>query len=268
MRRVAFALILGVVALTAEQLIAQSLAQNPSFEVASVKRNNSGSTAASWSGNDESGHLKATNVSLRQFVIQAYGVLNFQLVGGPSWISTERFDIEARGDTGAMANARAEVMRQMLQSLLEERFQLKVHRETREQPVFILSVAKDGSKLRPTIEGGLGPDGSGLGSTRTSGTFAGVEMRGSGMTMDRLVNMLASSVGRPIIDQTNLTGMYDFTLKFASSAVPTAGADSATEPVGPSLFTAIQEQLGLRLESGKGLVEVLVIDSASEPSEN
>jgi len=171
MRRVAFALILGVAALTAEQLMAQSLAQKPSFEVAS----------------------------------------NFQLVGEPGWISTERFDIEARGDTGAVANARDEAMRQMLRSLLEERFQLKVHREIREQPVFILSVARDGAKLKPTIEGRPSPGGLGLGSTQNNATFAGVEMTGSGITMDRLVNMLAPSAGRPVIDKTNLTGMYDFT---------------------------------------------------------
>ncbi len=207
--------------------------------------------------------------------MSCYGLLDYQIIGGPDWISTARFDIEARAEEEAIrqmgnapATARSETMRQMIQSLLDERFQLKVHRETRELPVFNLTVAKDGPKLQATIEGRPGPGGLSAGSARSNGTPAGVEMSGSGITMQRLVSMLASRAGRPMIDRTNLTGTYDFNLKFAPSAAPTAGPDSATEPIGPSLFTAIQEQLGLRLESGKGPIEVLVIDSVSKPSEN
>jgi uncharacterized protein (TIGR03435 family) len=156
----------------------------------------------------------------------------------------------------------------MVQSLVQERFQLKTHRETRELPVFTLTVTKSGTKLTPTVEGHPGPGGLKPGSSRSSTTAAGTEMSGSGMTISRLINMLAGLAGRPIMDRTDLTGTYDFVLKFAPVQNITVGGDAGTEPSGPSLFTALQEQLGLKLESAKGPVEVLVIDSVSKPSEN
>jgi uncharacterized protein (TIGR03435 family) len=268
-----------VVALLAGPSAVRVRAQNPrvAFEVASIKPNKSGSGSSSI--NTNAGSLRASNVTLRRLITRSYRLLDFQVIGGPDWIGTERFDIEARAEAGAMpppgtadSVARENIMAGMIQSLLEERFQLKSHREMRELPVFALTLGKDGSKLQSTVEGRPGPGGITNGSTHTNGTAAGVEMSGSGVSIDRLVGLLASQVGRPIIDKTNLAGTYDFSLKFAppqpTSVAAGANADSATEPVGPSLFTAIQEQLGLKLESTKGPVEVLVIDSVQKPTEN
>ena len=275
MRRFAFALILGIAAIANPAMLVRSqtpLAQKPSFEVASIKPNNSGSGMSQTSIDDERGYFKATNATLKSIIASCYRLLDHQLVGGPDWINTSRFDFDARAETGTRTPSRAaaditpsELMRLMIQSLLEDRFQLKVHRESRELPVFMLGVAKDGSKLQPTIEGRPGPGGLTAGSARSSGTPAGIEMSGSGISISRLINMLSGRVDRPIIDRTNLTETYDLTLKFAPYA---AALDSATEPIGPSIFTAIQEQLGLKLESAKGPVEVLVIDKAEKPMEN
>jgi uncharacterized protein (TIGR03435 family) len=251
---------------------AHAQSSRPQFEVASVKANKSGSGSSSTNTNN--GLLRATNVTLRQLILQSFRILDFQLIGGPDWISTERFDIEAKAESGAIppagtpAAARAEIQANMMQSLLEDRFQLRSHHESRELPIFTLVLAKDGPKLQPTVEGRPGPGGLTAGSGRTNGNSAGIEMSGSGITMDRLINMLAAQAGRPIINKTNLTGTYDFSLKFAPVANTATSRDSAAEPTGPSLFTALQEQLGLKLESSKGPVEVLVIDSVSKPTEN
>ncbi len=274
MRRIALALILEVVviAMVVTPAPSQTPAQKAAFEVASIKPNNSGSGSSRTSADSNSGYFKAANVTLRSLIVSSYRLLDFQLVGGPDWINSARFDIEARAEAppaaGTTNASRSDVMVAMMQSLLEDRFQLKVHMETRELPVFMLGVTKDGSKLQPTIEGRAGPGGLSAGSSRSSGTAAGTEISGSGISISRLMNMLSDRLDRPIIDKTNLTGTYDFTLKFAPYATSPAGPDSATEPIGPSIFTAIQEQLGLRLESARGPVEVLVIDSVSKPSEN
>jgi uncharacterized protein (TIGR03435 family) len=261
----------GVAALSVAQT-----AQKPQFEVASVKPNQSGSQFSSTNTND--GLFRAKNVTLRELILESFRLLDFQLAAGPDWISAERFDIEAKAESGAIPPAgtpaenaaRAEIQAKMMQSLLEDRFQLRSHRETKELPIFTLVLARDGPKLQPTIEGRPGPGGLTAGSARTGGASGGLEMSGSGITMDRLITMLASQAGRLIINKTNLAGTYDFSLKFApaANAVRPDGVQAPAEPVGPSLFTAIQDQLGLRLESAKGPVEVLVIDSVQRPTEN
>jgi uncharacterized protein (TIGR03435 family) len=207
---------------------------------------------------------------------------NYQLVGGADWINTDRFDIQAKAAeadipllnaprAGISNGNRQNGMNQMIQSMLADRFQLRTHRETRELPVFLLTVAKSGLKMQPTVEGRDGPGGLKSGSSRSSQTKATVEISGSGITMTRLANMLAGPAARAILDRTNLTGTYDFTLKFVvdqPAAAPPGATESSTDPSGPSLFTALQEQLGLRLEAGKGPVDTLVIDSVQRPSEN
>jgi uncharacterized protein (TIGR03435 family) len=255
-------------------------AQKPQFEVASVKPNNSGSGSSGNSIDSKSGYLRAANVSLRALITQAYRLFDFQVVGGPDWINTAKFDIQARAETGtvppptatAETSNRNDLMLLMIQSLLEDRFQLKVHHETRDLPVFALTVAKGGPKLEPTVQGHPGPGSLSPGSSRTNGGAAGVEMSGSGISVARLIALLAPQVGRPIIDKTNLTSQYDFTLKWSPSPRPTAlgpdGPTASSDPSGPSIFTALQEQLGLRLDSAREPVQVLVIDSVQKPSEN
>ena len=277
MLRLSAAMISGVLLIATAVTIAasQASAQKVSFEVTSIKTNNSGSSSSSTSVDDNSGYVRMTNVTARQVILQCYRLLSYQLIGSPDWINTARFNIEARADEEtigkmrrAPATARSEMMLQMIESLLEERFQLKVHRETRELPVFILTIGRDGPKLQETVEGRPGPSGLSAGSSRTNQIAAGAVMSGSGITMEGLASMLASAAGRPVIDKTSLMGRYDFALKFAATAPTTGPNNTATEPLGPSIFTAVQEQLGLRLESAKGPVEVLVIDSVQPPTEN
>ena len=270
------------IAFIAVRILSQTpAAVRPSFEVASIKPNNSGS-GSSRSGTRTGGYFFATNVSLKLLIMQAYRVLDFQVSGGPSWIEGDRFDIEARAEAGAVPPptgppdpTRPDRMALMMQSLLEERFQLKLHRETRELLVYTLVVGKDGSKMQATVDGRPGPGGLNAGSARTSGVPGGVEMTASGISMATLSTMVSQQVRRPVIDITNLTGLFDLTLKWSpqansSALVPAGGPEPPppVEPSGPSIFTALQEQLGLKLESTKGPVEVLIIDSVQKPSEN
>jgi uncharacterized protein (TIGR03435 family) len=248
---------------------ARAQSSRPQFEVASIKPNNSGSSSSRSSSDGTSGYFRGANVTVRSLIVSGYRLFDLQVVGGPDWITTARFDIEAKVDRTVLPLREPDAISLMIQSLLEERFQLKMHRETRELPVFTLTVGKSGAKLTCTVEGRPGPGGLKAGSSRSSGTAAGTEMSGSGITIAQLINMLSGPVGRPIIDKTNLTGQYDFTLKFAPlQNVTDPAGDRGAEPIGPSLFTALEEQLGLKLESSKGPVEVLVIDSVSKPSEN
>jgi uncharacterized protein (TIGR03435 family) len=215
--------------------------------------------------------------------------LNSQLVGAPSWIDTDHFDVEAKagGDQAAIPSDQIQLM---LQSLLEDRFQLKVHWEMREIPVYNLLVAKDGPKVKlspdQTATGTGGPAPSPdpatppprgtmrvFGKPSPSSPATLVTMSATAIPMSTLLNMLPAYVGRPVIDKVDLKGLYDLRLEFVPEALSVAPAGQAAppvplDPVGPSIFTALEEQLGLKLESAKGPVEVLVIDSVSKPSEN
>jgi uncharacterized protein (TIGR03435 family) len=248
--------------------VAYAQSSRPAFEVASVKPNNSASSGSRSSSDGTNGYFKATNATLRSLILSSYRLFDFQVIGGPDWITTARFDIEAKADRAALPLREPDAISLMVQSLLEERFQLKTHTETRQLPVFTLVVAKNGTKLMPTVEGRPGPGGLSAGSSKSSTTAAGTEMSGSGMTISRLTNLLSGPAGRPINDKTNLSGTYDLVLKFAPVQTVTGGGDAGAESAWRSLFTALEEQLGLKLESAKGPVEVLVIDSVSKPSEN
>jgi uncharacterized protein (TIGR03435 family) len=258
----AIAAIAAIAVMAVMATVVQSQAQKPAFEVASIKPNESGSRASRTSSGPD-GSLRATNTTLRGLILSAYEIFDHQLVGGPDWINTARFDVEGRAASGLND---PDVLA-MTRSLLEDRFLLRIHRETREMPVFALTVDKDGPKLQPTQNGRSGPGGLRAGQSRSNVTSAGGELSGSGIAIVKLMEMLVPQAGRPIIDRTNLAGTYDFSLKFAplsaNTTVP-AGTDSSA----PFFFTAIQEQLGLKLEAAKGPVEVLVIDSVAKPSEN
>jgi len=260
MRTISKALVLalamsGMAALSVAQT-AQKPAANLSYEVSSIKLNNSGSGNSSG---DFGPHLKATNYTLKSLVLLAYRIPEFQLMGGPDWIGTLRFDLEANAADG-VRNLTPEQIFSLLRSLLEDRFQLKVHRETREGAVFNLVVGKNGSRLKETAEKGAHSSGSGHGGPDVA------EMTGTGYSIEDLIRRLADHVDRPIIDKTNLSGKFDFKLTFDPR--PLVSADSLNQSVSADIFTALQEQLGLKLESSKGPVEVLVIDSVQKPSEN
>lgn len=235
---------------------AQTPAANLSYEVSSIKLNNSGSGNSSG---DFGPRLRATNYTLKSLVLLAYRIPEFQLMGGPDWLGTLRFDIEAKTADGVQLHDPEQNL-SLIRSLLEDRFQLKVHRETREGAVFNLVVVKNGSKLAPAVDNGAPRSGGMRGGPDTA------EMTGTGNSIEDLIGRLAPQVGRPVIDKTNLTGKFDFKMTF--NPRPLVSADSSKQSAVPDIFTAIQEQLGLKLESAKGPVEVLVIDSVQKPSDN
>lgn len=209
------------------------------------------------------------------------------IFGGPKWIDSEHFDIEAR----AMGDPARAQMKLMVQSLLEDRFKLVMHHETRQVPVYALVVAKPGKigpQLIPHSDGakcteaapGKGLKQPGPGEAMPSycgGLFMNprpgdLRETGNKVTLDGLGQFLGRSVDRKIVDKTGLSGLFDFSLEFAPDMGPGSQRDSSASasdsPAPPSLFTALEEQLGLKLEATKGPVDVLVIDHAEEPSPN
>lgn len=254
----------------------QPTAAPSGFEVASIKPVDPAAGGGMQIGVLPSGVFTAKNVTLKALIQQAYEVRDFQVSGGPGWLDTARYDIIAKGngagpseeDLGKMTDAQRNLFKEQLltrlRALLADRFQLRVHRETRELPVYALMVAKNGTRLQVATDS-PGP-GSGLSMRRGEGGKS--EITGTKVSVASLVKLLSSQVGRVVLDQTGLQGTCDFKMTFAPDMGPSAGDASTPGPDGPSLFTALQEQLGLRLEAQKGPVEVVVIDSAQRASEN
>jgi uncharacterized protein (TIGR03435 family) len=278
-------LVLGMVVIAvAVMAAAQAPALKPAFEVASIKK----ATARFYSVSAEDGRLVAKNTPLRVIIQRAYApsngrpLLRSQIVGGPAWINTDGFDIEAKA--GSDSRPPQDELWLMARTLLEDRFQLKWHHEMRDLPLYNLIVAKSGklklsedqSPVDPAAPKILDPSHPPRGAFRNVGkpspTAITVVMTGSAVRMDAFMNVLQQYVDRPLVDKSGLTGLYDVELQFEIAAGNpqgnVAGAPVASEPGIASIFTALQEQLGLKLESSKGLVEVLVIDSVSRPTEN
>jgi uncharacterized protein (TIGR03435 family) len=260
------------------------------YEVASIKLNKSGSGDIDSTSMPDSFTIK--NAPLKTLIESAYAVQNYQISGASDWLTSERYDIDAKMDPSLVDGFqklslidRRLARQQMLQLLLADRFALKIHRETKELPVFLLVFAKSGSKLQVTKSPDSNPNALGPPSSRGGASFRS-SSKGSGpLTVTALhcstadiASYLTTRVGRPILDKTGLTDRYDFTLEFAqddmSSQASSGGAASgsapaaSSDPVGASVFTAIQQQLGLKLEPGKGPVEIVVIDHVERPSGN
>jgi len=196
---------------------------------------------------------------------QAYGIRDFQIVGGPSWLGSDRYDITAKPE-GAATSDQVKVM---MQALLKDRFQLQFHRETKELPTYALVVAKGGPKVHASEEVS--------GSDKPKGMRRQMMGRGQftleGAPMSAFAEQLARVLGRSVIDKTGLTGNYDVKLEYTPDDTgmmkgPREDAPAPADASGISIFTALQDQLGLKLESTKGPVEILVIDRAEKPSEN
>jgi uncharacterized protein (TIGR03435 family) len=240
-------------------MAAFALAQTPGsekaaeFEVASIKptATQDGSFAINF---PSGGRFSARNVTVEILLRNAYGLEDYQISGGPGWIKSAGFDVEARAAraaAGTVEPPREQVLR-MIQALLADRFQLTLHRETRQLPVYALVVGKTGPRLQA-------PD-TNVGQPRT---MLG-QMVVPRMSMATLAGILAFDVKRPVKDETGLQGEFAFTLEWTRGL----GESDDGTPSRPSLFTALQEQLGLRLESTKGPVEVFVIDHVEPPSGN
>jgi uncharacterized protein (TIGR03435 family) len=260
---------------------------NQAFEVASVKPNKTGDGRIMF-GLQPGGRFNATNVTLRMLLRQAFNVQEFQIVGGPDWMTSDRFDVIAKAPEGEFT---AELMRPMLQSLLAERFKLVVHNETREMAIYALVKARNDGKLGPNISpaaidcaavmrgrrGGPPPSPPQPGQRLECGFMIGPgRMNAGGMPLSNLAQTLSPQVGRIVIDKTELTGNYDFELTYSleglGSIFPRGGpplvngAPAPVDPNQPNLFTALQEQLGLKLDSQRGPVDVVVIDSVQQPA--
>lgn len=285
--------------------------------VASVKKNAGGFGAQMRIG---PGMISANGVPIRLLMRQAFGQLqDFQLVGGPAWIGSDRFDIEAKIEGGGPMSP--QVIQSVLRQILEERFALKVHRESRELPIYALVLARSDGRLGPNLKPssdecatmmtqrgrgpapgpdgrgavmvsrGVAPDGRG-GPGRAGGPPPALDfdappvcgqrgggfgrMRAGGTTMTDFATMISGTAQRVVVDKTGLIGYYDIALTYTPTGdqlpqgtpPPGAPAPPPIDPDGPSFFTAIQEQLGLKLEPTKGPVDVLVIDAVEKPVED
>jgi uncharacterized protein (TIGR03435 family) len=264
---------------------------NPAFEVASVKQNTSGDGRILIQ-NQPGGRVTMTGVPARQLIQQAYQLQQFQLVGGPSWLANDRFDIVAKmaGEPKPFVPGQPQPIMLALRPLLAERFKLKLHKETRDLDVYNLVMLKPGvpgPALKPATtdcvaqanarRGGPPPGGPpqppGPNDPFPCGLMGMPGMiRMGGMPLSQITQMLTGQTGRMVFDRTNLTGNWDFMLRFAfeqrGGAPPPPGVNlPAPDPDAPSLYTALQEQLGMKLESAKSPVEVTVIDSAEHPAE-
>jgi uncharacterized protein (TIGR03435 family) len=264
------------------------------------------------------GRFTATGVTLRMLIGIAYGtpqpLPNSQMLGGPKWIESDRFDVvaKAEGDVQPGPEARSS----MLRALLADRFKLAVHNESRELPIYALAKSRSDGKLGPQLSpatvdcaalaaargrggapppgsadgagvpgrgpvargGAIGPGGPGFDAAGRPicGTMVGpATITAGGQTIAQLATLLSGRLGRPVVDRTGLTGTFDLTLTWTPDQIPQGqpgppppGAPPLPpiDPNGPSIFTAVQEQLGLKLESAKGPVDVLVIDRAEHPT--
>jgi uncharacterized protein (TIGR03435 family) len=251
--------------LALSRAFAQSTAPSPTFEVASVKPNSSGDNGSRTNSNK--GEMTVTNATLKSIIQSAYDVRNYSF-SGPDWLSSVRFDISAKFPPEDSAQVSPEqrrlTRRLMMQNLLAERFKLEAHRETKMLPGYALVVAKKGARLKPSEK----PDGTSI------STNNGL-MDGYGMSMASLANMLSNSLQGPVADMTGIEGRYDIKLEWSTEEGGGGGvgggasADGKSPDTRPSIFTALQETLGLRLESRKVPVEILVVDHVERtPTEN
>jgi len=230
--------------------------ESASFEVASVKPNTSRISNA-LPPSLANGSYSASNVALKSVIANAYDVRIFQIEGGPDWLTAERFDIIARGREGTPDRLRPA----MLRTLLAERFKLVAHLETREQQVYSLTVLRSDGRLGPQLKPAAPATGSSSGFPAASVANGTARINGSRVSMDTFAIMLTSSVfNQRVINRTGLSGEFELDLRF------TPDSSTAAAPEFPSIFTAVQEQLGLKLQSERAPVPVLVIDSVQRPT--
>jgi uncharacterized protein (TIGR03435 family) len=326
----------GLLALAAFGAFGQEGAKAPEFEAASIKPSEPLNTGAMMAGGrmqirmgcstPDPGRFNCTGMPLRMLVVRAYGVKNYQ-VSGPAWMDSDRFDVNAKIPAGATQDQ----FKLMLQKLLADRFQMTVHRENKEMPVYALVVGKNGPKLKPAADeqgkespaddalagrgipppppggGGQqnvmvmrsgGPGRTGGGGSVTMSTRNGLsELVAKKSTVADLAGILSNQVDRPVVDQTGIQGEFDFTLDFApdesmrpsgpmggmaigvpgpsagsgggGAAPGTPGAEPRDPSSAPSIFSAIQNQLGLKLEPKKAPMETIVVEKAEKlPAEN
>jgi uncharacterized protein (TIGR03435 family) len=230
------------------------------FETAVVKPSAPGSYGKPF-GILIGSQFTAKSAALRGLMAQAWSLLPTEIQGGPGWVDSDHFDITAKPDISNGTPSK-EQLALMLRALLMERFHLTVHETTKDMAVYQLVVAKDGVKMKPAENVGAG--------SQTKQVARGL-IGGKGMPMTYLAEMLTSALGRPVNDQTGLAGTYDFRLQWMQDETEHllgAAAPAGAEMSGPSLYQALQEQLGLRLQATKSPTRVVVIDKVERPQEN
>lgn len=245
----------------AQQNAGEAIRDEPRFEVASIKV--VAEDAVTTCGDLPCANLTPRVVDPQRFramtaltapmglIEWAYGVRNFQVVGGPDWLSHEKFEIQAT----AGRSSDPDQFKRMMQQLLEDRFRLRVHRETRQVPIYSLVVSRKDSRLTPSKDPAPGPGDI---EVRPGRLF------GRGATMAMLAMILTDNLERPVINRTGLDGHYDFNVTFEP---PPPSSGNVFTPIGAAIFGPIQD-LGLRIESQKDAVEVLVIDGVEHPATN
>jgi uncharacterized protein (TIGR03435 family) len=229
------------------------------------------------------GKFEAHNMTVRKLIYIAYKIKSSQILGGPAWLNSETFDI-----TATAADMTGDNFPFTLQTLLEDRFKLKVHPETKEGNVYDLTIAKSGLKMQPTQPGACvplnlsrnraaqTPDQKSCGWQQSSSSLKGIGIfitDPPGVPRQGLIGQLSAITDKPVIDQTGLTGSYDVHLEWTPDDVSSNALNESAQPApltdtGPTEFTAVREQLGLELKPAKGPITFLVIDSVDRPSEN
>lgn len=260
MKRLVFVVVCGFTASLAAQQAPQK------FEVASVKRNYVPDLLQRMRITVTPGRYSATNVTLRDVIKHAYSVIDDQLSGGPGWMNSTKFNVE-----GTAPGAKPEELRPLAQRLLADRFRLVITKQTRTRPIFRLVRARPDDKLPKGLTPDSCPIDTSNGQPRLCNTIAGgpSSLIGVSITMAQLAKLLSSwpyaELGRLVVDATGLDGVYRFSMQHAAIR-EFEGLRVNNDPNLPSFTTALQEQVGLKLESARGPVEVLVIDSAQLPT--
>jgi uncharacterized protein (TIGR03435 family) len=250
----------SALAQTASPTAADAAITPPAYDVITIKPNKTASGSVDIDTEDD--HYSATNVSLKNLLENVYDIKEDLISGVPGPLESARFDIQAKisdPDPVALKKITPEQERLKLLPLLTERFQLKTHTETKILPVYELVVIPGGPKFKPSAD----QTKTGGGSTSIQGSRVHGKLTAHDIPMSSLAKSLAGQVHRTVIDKTGLAGNFDLALQWSTDEATDAGADAD-----PTIFTAVQEQLGLKLQPAKGPVETLVVDQAAMPSEN
>lgn len=275
--------LIGFLAIAAGPALSQTVSETrPRFAVVSIKPNRSGCCPVFGVGNGAGG---GKYVTLKMLIALAYRVQQFQISGGPTWIDSDRFDIEGKVED---PKADFDQLRLMLRSVFEDRFSLKLHHETKRTSVYALVPVNGGPNLELSADQSSpdinGPAPKGAGPNHGAIRMGAGTIAGNAVTLSLFARMLSQRLDRPVVDRTNLTGRFNILLQWApsetenrfdpggsefqESIIDTTGRSVSVDHSGPSIFSAIQQQMGLRLQSAKAAVEFLVIDHVDKPSQN
>ena len=257
-------IVLAMIASLSPDWIALAQTPRPAFDVASIKQNTSQSNRFTFAA-QEGGRLTVVGNEISNVITNAYGISDYQLIGVPDWVYSDRYDIEAKGP----ATSGRKQMMLMLQTLLADRFAMRAHFETRDSPAYVLTVAKGGPKLRVLGSencvpfDGTKPDPRAVPNVCGNDLVHGTVWSATHISMPDAIATLAIVMRRPVVDQTGIKGTFDVRLQWSDDLAPQDNPDAP-----PSIYVALRETLGLELKPGRGPVEVLVIDHIERPTGN